>query len=71
MTPGQAAKIIGCSAQQVRTLIRTGKIQATKIDATFADVGYPYFWDITEAEAIRARDRKTDGRGWPKGKRRL
>lgn len=64
MTPSQAARVIGCSTQQVRTLIRSGKIKARKRKAEFG-----YYYDITQEEAERYRDEKPD-RGWPRGKAR-
>lgn len=63
MTPRQAAAIIGCSPQQVRTLIRTGKIKATKRPTpTFP--GYCY--SVSRREAERYRD-KPQIKGWPRG----
>lgn len=68
MTPSQAAHIIGCSPQQVRTLIRKGTIVASKLLQDPTVTGYPYTWTITPAEAIRIRDRVSGG--WPRGKSR-
>lgn len=64
MSPTQAASIIGCTPQQVRTLIRTGKLKARKKPTTANQHGYLY--EITEAEAVRVRDTEQT-RGWPRG----
>ena len=60
MTPKQAAAVIGCSPQQVRTLIRTGVLKATKKSVT------TYRYSISRREAERYRDKKQT-KGWPRG----
>ncbi len=64
MTPTEAAKIIGCTPQQVRTLIRTKKIKAKRIK-------YPggYYYQIERREAIRYRDIPQTS-GFPRGQKR-
>jgi len=64
MTPTQAAKVIGCSPGQVRTLIRTGKIQAT----VYAMPGGIYY-DITPREVNRYKT-QPQKQGWPRGQSR-
>ena len=64
MTPSQAAIVIGCSPQQVRTLIRTGKIQAERVDTPFG-----FYYNVTQTEAEQYRDSSPNyGRGWPRGR---
>ncbi len=62
MTPREAAKLIGCSARQVRALCHTGKIKATKVKTP----GGQFCYDIPIAEARRYRD-KPQKWGWPRG----
>lgn len=61
MTPKEAAKVIGCSPEQVRHLIRHSKIKAGrhKIPGGFV-------YDISSREARRYRD-KEQICGWPRG----
>jgi hypothetical protein len=61
MKPTEAAKIIGCTPQQVRTLCRKGTIKATK---RITKLG-PY-WEIAKKEAERYRDKEQKG-GFPRG----
>lgn len=61
MTPKEAAKVIGCSPQQVRTLIRTGKIKATKREGLRGVV-----YNVSLREATRYKN-KPQTRGWPRG----
>ena len=69
MTPSAAAKIIGCSTQQVRTLIRKGTMNGIKVPYGLNNV--KYMWDVTQKEAERIRDRKLSGTGWPRGKKKV
>ena len=60
MTPTQAAKVIGCSPQYVRDLIRSGKIKARQVfDEHFTNrkTGEPgfYYW-ITMKEVEKAKN---------------
>ena len=66
MTPAQAAKLIGISPQQVRTLIRNGAMKARKHN-TGIKPGFRY--DISEKEAARVRSTKQTA-GWPRGRKR-
>jgi len=66
MTPKKAAAVIGCSPQQVRTLIRNGMLRARMIK-TDCNPGYRY--DVTSKEAQRYRD-QPQGRGYPRGRKR-
>ena len=61
MTPKEAAAIIGCSPQQVRTLIRSGRIKATQVKCPQG-----YYYNITRREAERYRD-TPQKMGWPRG----
>lgn len=63
MTPTQAAKIIGCTPGQVRTLVRAGKIGATKTKQPGG-----YYYEITPQEVKRYS--KIVNGGWPRGKKR-
>ncbi len=64
MTATEAAKIIGCTPQQVRTLIRTKKIKAKRIK-------YPggYYYQIQRREALRYRNTPQTC-GFPRGQKR-
>ncbi len=63
MTPAQAAVIIGCCKQQVRTLIRNGKLKAARRRSRNNQHGYIYI--ISREEAVKYRDRPI-GRGRPR-----
>jgi hypothetical protein len=65
ITPSQAAEIIGCSPQQVRTLIRGGKIKAKKIYLPYG--GYVY--TLTKEEAGRYASKEILY-GFPRGSKR-
>jgi len=67
MTPSQAAKVIGCCASHVRTLIRNGKLQAKKIAALYDPTGYYYEVSITEAKRYRDKPQTV---GFPRGQSR-
>jgi len=68
MTPKQAAELIGCSPQHVRTLIRTGKLQATRV--LTPDWGSGYIYDIQPVTAKLYKQAKLDHGGWPRGRSR-
>lgn len=61
MTPKQASHIIGCSATQVRALIRGKKIKAKRIATPSG-----HCYNISQEEAERYRDTPQNG-GWPRG----
>lgn len=68
MTPKEAAAIIGCSPQHVRTLIRQGKIKARQVSMPgFGSAGYIYY--ISEKEAARVAAIPQSG-GYPRGRKR-
>ena len=50
MTPKEAAVILDVSPQQVRTLIRTGKLKARKVKCIGG-----YFYDLTRSEVLRRK----------------
>lgn len=60
MIPAQAAKVIGCSPQYVRDLIRAGKIKAKKVfDEHFTnrktgEVGF--YYEISDAQVEKAKN---------------
>jgi len=61
MTPREMADIIGCSVQQVRTLIRKGSINAkTK------EIPGGFCYDISPKEVEKFRVQPQTG-GWPRG----
>lgn len=64
MTPQKAAKIIGCSATQVRNLIRNGDIQA---DPQKMPGG---FWYDIELSEVRRFKRIPQKQGFPRGQKR-
>ncbi len=65
MTAKEAAKIIGCSPQQVRTLIRTKKLRAKKEKTPWGS----YCYTIKKREAICYRN-KPQTSGYPRGQAR-
>ncbi len=57
MTPNEAANILGCSTQQVRTLIRTGKLKAKKrkTDPTLSgsnQYGFAYLLNLKDVRRL-------------------
>ena len=64
MTPLQAAKLIGCSVSQVRTLCSTGTLKARKRSIPG---GFYYDVDRQSAEAYRDAPQK---QGYPRGQKR-
>ena len=64
MRATQAAKIIGCTPQQVRYLARTKQLRATR---RLMPGGY--YWEIRE-EAVRDYAAKPQSRGYPRGQAR-
>ena len=67
MTPAQAAEVIGCSPQQVRTLCRTGKLKCTQYVMPWDPKQYTY--DIAPA-VVRTYAATMPKGGWPRGKSR-
>jgi len=67
VTLKEAAKIVGCSPQHLRYLIRTGKAKAT----TKAGGPKNFVWyEMTEREARRLRDNPPKARGVPRGSKK-
>jgi len=70
MTPTEASTIIGCSPQQVRTLIRTGTLKARKTQRRKDRNGnWQYSYSISESEAQRYAE-KPQTKGFPRGQSR-
>lgn len=67
VTSKEAAEIIGCSPQQVRTLIRNGKIPAKRKKNERNPAGYDLVILRTEAEKY---SQTVPRRGWPRGIKR-
>ena len=67
VTPTQAARMIGCSPQQVCTLIRTGKLIAIKEETDCNQHGFRYFLSI---QSVKAYAKKPQTKGFPRGKKR-
>jgi len=61
MTTSQAAKAIGCSVGQVRTLVRAHKIHARKVQTPHGT----YYYEIEPREVRRYACTKPGG--WPRG----
>ncbi len=61
MKPTDAAKIIGCSVSQVRTLCRNGNLPSTR-----KKILGGYIYDIPR-EAVLAYAKKPQKQGWPRG----
>lgn len=70
LTPKEAAVVVGCSPQQIRTLIRKGTLKAKKVNRWKDSNGdWRYSYAISASEARRyAREPQT--RGFPRGKKR-
>lgn len=65
LTTNEAAKIIGCSIQHVRTMIRSNKLNATKHPLPT----YGFYYTVPREEAERVRD-MGQTTGFPRGARR-
>jgi excisionase family DNA binding protein len=51
MSTAQVARLLGCSVQHVRKLVRTGKLPATRV---LADTNkYGYRWQIRKEDAMK------------------
>ena len=68
MTTREAAKIIGCSIQHVRTLIRQGKLKAKRIESDQNQYGFRFV--IDKREAVRFAKLPVPARGFPRGQSR-
>lgn len=69
ITTKQAAVIIGCSVQHVRSLVRTNKLPATKVPLLLYRGVTQYQYQILKTEAEQfARHKQTVG--YPRGKGR-
>lgn len=66
MTVKEAAAIIGCTTQQICTLIRCGTLPARRVNRPSGN-GYTY--SVTVFAAKRYRDKPTHG-GYPRGRSR-
>ena len=69
MTPRQAAETIGCTPGQVRWLIRSKYLRATKITTNPLISGCDYRYSVGQKEAERYRD-VVQTRGFPRGQKR-
>ena len=67
MTPSEAASHIGCSPQQVRTLIRSGTLKANRVESKNNQHGFVYDVDWSEAERYRLMPQV---QGFPRGRKR-
>lgn len=67
ITTNEAARIIGCSPQQVRTLARKGKLIWTKKESARNPKGYDMRIDKKDAERYAKTVPK---QGWPRGVKR-
>ena len=67
MKPTEAAKIIGCSPQQVRTLIRQGKLRARRVKTDTDRNGKRlYVYHLTKDQVVRYAA-LPQTRGYPRG----
>lgn len=64
MTVREAAALIGCSLQQVRTLVRSGILRAKKVPTDTNQHGYEYQLHHT---SVLAYSKKPQKQGWPRG----
>jgi hypothetical protein len=67
MTPKHAAERIGCTTQQVLSLIHGGRLRAEKIPSEITSAGY--YYSLAEAD-VEAYATSPQGKGWPRGKKR-
>jgi hypothetical protein len=67
LTPSQAAEVIGCSPQQVRTLIRVGRLRARRVSTRNNQHGYRYTIALHDAELYRDTPQP---KGYPRGRKR-
>lgn len=63
----EAAKLIGCSVNQVRHLVRKGKLKAKRVSSKRNPAGYDL--QISQLSA-KAYSKRIYARGWPRGVRR-
>lgn len=61
----EAAAIIGCSPQQVRTLIRSGRLKATPVHTPFG-----HYFELLRKDVEKYRD-IPQLVGYPRGRRRV
>lgn len=66
MTVKEAAHILGYNVGSLQNLIRTGKVQATKVQIGTSK----YTYDISEKEVNRLNKQPKPENGWPRGKPR-
>ena len=67
LTTNQAAAVIGCSPQQVRVLVRQGKLKHRRKKSAKNPVGY----DLEiEQPSAKAYSKTIPKRGWPRGQKR-
>ncbi len=64
MTPRKAAAIIGCSIGQVRTLVRKGRLRATRVPCETNQHGYRISVD---AASVRRYAEQPQAKGFPRG----
>ena len=67
MTPREAARRIGCTPGQVRTLVRAGVLKARKIKSDSNHLGYS--WSLSAA-SVDAYAAIPQAGGWPRGEPR-
>ena len=67
MTPRNAARKIGCSPGQVRTLTRNGTLKARNKPSTHNQHRYEWF---IYAASVAAYAAKPQAGGWPRGESR-
>lgn len=59
MSPSEAAEKIGCSPQQVRWLIRNGRIRAKKVKTADNQFGYVYSVPDSEVDRYKSTPQTT------------
>lgn len=64
MKASQAASLIGCTTQHVRTLIRSGRLKARKVPTDLVPTGYCY--DLDDSD-VRRYANEPQARGFPRG----
>lgn len=70
MTPKKAAEIIGCSPQQVRTLIRVGKLRAVKVSLGVGGTGREFYQYEVHRGDVKRYAKSKQKVGYPRGRKR-
>lgn len=65
MRPSEAAAVVGCTPHQIRNLVRTGILEASKQPDGYG--GYVY---VLDEKAVQDYADQPQKKGWPRGQKR-